>query len=820
MRISCVAAFFICCATLSFAQQPVPALAPNPTCPNNAVYCRGWVSNTPQPPAAQPVAVIGFQNGYLYGSTSVNAGQLCPRAPSNSPTSISKTLCFYASSTFVPETWVYQGNYAPPYSFTVDPGDAREIVFGTGGCSDYKYIYTSSHSILRATSSSTDWNFYDVAVPNSGLEFTGLPNLPGPNPVPSPDPSFATAARAASFAIGNNSSGGTRLFFGNYPSDNCTYSTTSTGPPSCSDPDTHPPTCGSDPNTCPHAYVWHSDDCGTSWATPYGIAEPGHHVQEVHAINVDPINPSNLYVMVDGENADGVYSGLWQSLDGGDTFTQLDSNNIGINFVLPPVANRVFAEPDWTAQNEDSGGPLFSWNKGIPSNFQIIPWPAAESSWSGRGYGIALTSEQNIFLQTLDSHNGFWYFAPPLYNSPVLLEDATSSSPQIDAFANRTVEVTDSTRHTVFLYNSNLWFVKPRFVAKLAGFVDSAGGLHWSYFDANQHAHNIWWNSSSSYGDADATALASGPVAVSGSDLAAFGDPSDNSQHWTYLDSLGHVRNLWWSAGTYANADVTAAAGASPAVLGSSLVVFTGSSGTQHWIYLDASYHVHDSSRTNGTYSDTDLTTLMGSSAAVAGSDLAGFYAGDQHWSYLDSNQHIHNMWRSTSTAYGDADVTGITGAPPAVSGSNIAAFSDSSGGQHWTYLDGNYHVQNLWWSGGNYGSADVIAATAAPPAVPGSDLVGFGDASGVQHWIYLDSNLHVHDLWWSTGTYGNNDLTVIAGTPPAVAGGGLAAFADNAGVLHWSYIDGDDHVHDLSRSGTTYIDKDLTILMASPVAH
>lgn len=375
-----------------------------------------------------------------------------------------------------------------------------------------------------------------------------------------------------------------------------------------------------------------------------------------------------------------------------------------------------------------------------------------------------------------------------------------------------------SPQNTTYLYNTGNWMVKPRFVAKLSGFVDSGGGLHWSYFDASQHAHNMWWNSSSSYGNADVTANSSGPAAGLGSDLTAFGDPS-GGQHWSYLDGSGHVRNAWWSQGTYGNADVTAAAGAPLAAPGSSLAGFTDSSGTQHWIFLDSNYHVHNSTWTNGTYGDMDLTTLMGSPAAVPGSDLAGFTSG-LHWSYLDSSQHIHNMWWANSSVFGDADVTSITGAAVAVSGSNIAAFADSSGGQHWTYFDANYHVQNLSWLNGNYGSADVTAATGAPPAVPGSDLTGFGDSNGVQHWVYLDSNLHLHDLSLAAGTYGNNDLTALAGTPVAVAGSGLAAFADNAGSLHWSYLDINDHVHDLSRSGSTYSDKDLTALMGGPLAH
>jgi len=208
-------------------------LAHNPACADEAPYCRALTTNG--------VEVMGYQNGILYGWQFVNNG-----------------VAFYSSNTFNPETW--SSPALGQYSTTSATDNPIEIVFGQGACSAYKYIYTSAHHVLRASS---DWNFLPLPIPD-------LPNSPS-----------NTAGRAASFAAANQGSG-TRLFYGNYPSPNNVYTTP----------------CTNDAQ-CPHAYLWYSDNCGNSWSAPYKFGEPQYHAQEVHAINVDPANPWNIYVTID-----------------------------------------------------------------------------------------------------------------------------------------------------------------------------------------------------------------------------------------------------------------------------------------------------------------------------------------------------------------------------------------------------------------------------------------------------------------------------------------------------------------------------------------
>lgn len=404
MKAYWITLFLLCCAALSAGQVQ---LAPNPGCPNNATYCRANVSTITNT-GVVPV-VLGFNNGTLYGSVTMGANVQCPNS-GVSANSNPGTLCFYTSTSFNPESWTYVGQY--PLSSSES---AAEIVFPSGSCSSYKYVYTLwGKEILRATSSSSDWNFTDVGSSN----LSGLP--------------ADTGARPGSFAAANQS-GTTRLFYGNYNNHQ---------------------------NTCPRSLLWHSDDCGSTWSSPYEFRLSGttgvttcqnppytgysqyYHGTEVHDVNVDPANNSNIYVTVDTETADAQPLGLWKSTDGGNTFAQLTSNSsaVGIDFVFPSGMNKIFLETDgcagavsppgcnWSGHLPTGSGPLMSQDEGSDP-FQIAAnWPTVSSGpgWGGEAYSIKLTSDQNIYLLTdteINGRQGVWYFTPPNYDNATLLED-------------------------------------------------------------------------------------------------------------------------------------------------------------------------------------------------------------------------------------------------------------------------------------------------------------------------------------------------------------------------------------------------------------
>lgn len=386
MRTSWIIAFCFSVASLSFGQ---PQLAPNPGCSNGAPYCRTQVALTPD---GTGVAVIGFHNGSLYAWQEAGGNGTCN--PALAPGGFN----FYATSTFSPERWSLQNTqgFVPAAS---NCASVAELVFAPAACRgvSYKYVYlTSSAQILRATSASNDWNFTDVGSSN-------LPSLP-------PD----TGARIGSFAIGTNTSGGVRLFYGNY--NNHSYN------------GMNPPYGG---------YVWSSDDCGNTWTIAQFFGG-----REVHSIEIDPANLLNVYVNIDDEcSPDGsvcpnpAAAGLWKSTDGGNTFSHISSTFsngtevVGIDTAFSNLSNNIFMETDGNG-SVPSGGPLLSVNKIYGGYTQFVPWPTVTSgapAWAGSASGIKSTSEQNIFLATNSDFSppraGLWYFVPPDYDTPILLED-------------------------------------------------------------------------------------------------------------------------------------------------------------------------------------------------------------------------------------------------------------------------------------------------------------------------------------------------------------------------------------------------------------
>lgn len=334
----------------------------------------------------------------------------------------------YSSSTFNPENWVALG---PAIAGSDTP---IEIVFPAGHCSIYKYIYTNGKRILRANTS--DWNFTDVGSSN-------IPYLPSD-----------TDARVASFAAATQGSQ-TRLFYGNYNDH------------SVSPPD---------------ARIWISDNCGDSWVVALDTWDSslGMGAQEIHAINVDPANPYNIYATIDTENLvpPNPWLGLWTSTQGGNTGSfQLASVQptqnpppppvkpvpyvVGINFVFPRNSTTVFLETDGDPANNPPpnggpSGPLLSWDTINGGQFLApSPWPSVSPGtpvWAGSGLAINLTSDQNIFLiTTAEGRNssyreGIWYFVPPTYNTAILLEDL---APPINSltFNNGTATATTIAPH-------------------------------------------------------------------------------------------------------------------------------------------------------------------------------------------------------------------------------------------------------------------------------------------------------------------------------------------------------------------------------------
>lgn len=818
MRLALIAAACLCFASVSFAQPPptptptpLLQLAPNPACPGNSSFCRPLVSSV----AGFVPTVMGFNNGFLYSWVGVAPGTGCPTNSDQLPPVSVQTFCFYQSSSFAPETWTYLGSYAPPPSQPAISGTEMpiEIVFGPGACSGYTYVYTDSHRVLRA---SNGWNFTSL---------TNLPNIPN---IPS-----NTAGKVASFAVADQGSQ-TRIFYGNYPSPNCQYTTTAfAGDLSCPK---HPATCvsGSDPSVCPHAYIWHSDDCGDTWSAPFPFGEPEYHAQEVHAINVDPTNPLNIYVTIDVENADLQPVGLWKSTDGGMTYTQLSNipsayPSLDIspkNFVLPSGSNYAFLESDGDSalnmlddRNNNNpqlpGGPLVSLDAVNGGAFQVAaPWPGVSQGaplWAGTANAISLTSEQNIFLWTnaggrdKSKRQGIWYFAPPYYNMPRLLGEFTAPINSVTATNQVATAVTFEPAA-----------LQPSDTVAISGV--NVAGFNIT-LDPTQNPLTVVGPDMFSYpcpGCPDSPQGTGGYATVTGRNVIFRTiEVTDPTTNFTYLYN-GNTR--------FVKPEFTGAQ--------QTLSNLNVGGGYLKTYFIGTDEHVHQllNNTNTGGWGNWDISSSAQAPTNILptpGSALSSLWLGypyDETF-FIGTDQHVHMLLNNLSEdAWGNWDINSQAHDPtniPPVAGSALS--SNYAGGSYYEtfFIGTDLHVHMLLnnSSEGAWGNHDVSSYATGPSSVVplvGSALSSVYQTNGNTEVFFIGMDQHVHILLNSAGSWVNYDLNSLATSPTAVTPANwtqLSALDLGSGNSEVFFVGTDLHVHRLLNMNGVWENDDVNSL-------
>jgi hypothetical protein len=355
---------------------------------------------------------------------------------------------------------------------------------------------------------------------------------------------------------------------------------------------------------------------------------------------------------------------------------------------------------------------------------------------------------------------------------------------------------------------------------------------HVFYLAADQHVHELDWDST--WSPNDITTLAGAPGAATGSTLTGitFLQPGNDTQHVFYLTSDGHVHELNWSGGTWLTNDITSIAGAPAAIGGSPMTSFTFTPRTggnqEHVYFFTADGHVHELVWISGVWSTNDITILAGAPAAISGSRLTGHTfipfggANGMHVLYIAGDLHVHELNWSSGT-WVTSDLTSAAGGVNAVATSSLDSFTfvDSTGfgSQHIFYLAADQHVHHLQWASGAWSSNDVTGLAGAPNAVSGTALAGFTfvPPGGVNGWhvFYFTSDGHVHELNFNGASFLTSDLTSAAGGPAAVSGSALTAitFLPPGGTpgQHIFYVSSDQHVHELDWTGGTWFAIDPT---------
>jgi hypothetical protein len=254
-------------------------------------------------------------------------------------------------------------------------------------------------------------------------------------------------------------------------------------------------------------------------------------------------------------------------------------------------------------------------------------------------------------------------------------------------------------------------------LGKTTGGIPSNGVF---YIGTDQHVHHLF-NQVAWLTD-DPSAGADAPLAATNSSLCSFVDPSGKltagipGQGIFYIGTDQHVHHLY-SDTTWHTDDPTAITNAMLAISGSPLYCFldptgklTGGIPGQEIFYIGTDNHVHHIF-TDTTWHTDDPTAGSLAPLAATGSTLSGFFdptgattggIPSQSLFFLGTDQHVHHIY--SDTTWHNDDPSGGAGAQLAAIGSPLSAFLDVTGkttggvpSQAIFYIGTDQHIHHLY---------------------------------------------------------------------------------------------------------------------------
>lgn len=232
---------------------------------------------------------------------------------------------------------------------------------------------------------------------------------------------------------------------------------------------------------------------------------------------------------------------------------------------------------------------------------------------------------------------------------------------------------------------------------------------------------------------ANLSVVASAKAQASGTEVCGYDWEAGKSKQVVYLDSAGSVNELYCELNRgWGYANLSEAANAPAAAHDSKLSGYQWTVGnTKQVVYLDSAGHVHELyCAIGGGWLHGALSEMTGAPAAAPGSAIVGY-----EWQLANSKQVVYldaagNVWE-LSIVHGSnwmhANLTARTGAPPAASGSPLTAFPWIYGkAKQVMYLDSAEHVHQLQIvAGGGWEHVDISDQNATVVSA-GSALSGY----------------------------------------------------------------------------------------------
>ena len=209
-----------------------------------------------------------------------------------------------------------------------------------------------------------------------------------------------------------------------------------------------------------------------------------------------------------------------------------------------------------------------------------------------------------------------------------------------------------------------------------------------------------------------------------------------------------------------------------------------------------------DENENNPSWHHKELTSDAGAPLAYFNVRANVHYAtGTQHVDYLGLDgqglfdYQVHDLYADDSNAWSHTNVTSAVpgGAQPALTTPTGFEFRNL---QHVDYQGTDSHVHELWFDSNGWHDNDL---TNAPVVSVGPLTARVFASTATQHIVFRGSGgSHIHELWWDdNGLWRHSDLTVASQAP--LANGDPTNYTfEGQPTQHVNYVGTDGHVHEL----------------------
>ena len=274
-------------------------------------------------------------------------------------------------------------------------------------------------------------------------------------------------------------------------------------------------------------------------------------------------------------------------------------------------------------------------------------------------------------------------------------------------------------------------------------YVEAAIGKLTTVFRAGDgNVHALYW-SDGAVGHDNLTGSAGAPRAA--------GDPrgaymADGINHVIYRSGDGHLHALWWTGGDPAGHDDLTKGLSAPPAAGDPAPWVDTTRGRNHVAYRATDGHIRGLYWNAGSEGHEDLSGFAGAPNAVG--DPVAYYLPRHDLNqitYRGVDGHLWELYCAGEAPLTAWNLTVTAGAPPAASDPAVY-YNAATDTKHVIYRAANGHLHEIWWFFGGARDVDLTLSALARRAagVPAAYTV---DGTGTQHVIYRSTDNEIREI-------------------------------------------------------------------------